>query len=159
MSHKKPTDNSEFSSEIATECRNPDKFGERVKAARIQRGFSQAELARKIGVSATTIQNYESGQFPKGELAVQLATHLECTLDWLLAGKGAAPFNEVNDTLPLNNDQGCPNCARLIAENRELSAENRQLWRENGDLRVEVAELKARAAPQHEQPEKARKSA
>jgi phage repressor protein C with HTH and peptisase S24 domain len=45
-------------------------------------------LARKVGVSLTTIQNYEGGQFPKGEIAVQLATTLNCSLDWLLAGIG-----------------------------------------------------------------------
>lgn len=68
--------------------RMPSSFGERVRQARDRAGLGQQDLARKVGVSLTTIQNYEGGQYPKGEIAVQLANALNCSLDWLLAGLG-----------------------------------------------------------------------
>lgn len=79
---------SEFTSEKRPETRTPSSFGERVRFCRDLTGLGQQALASKVGVSLTTIQNYEGGQFPKGELAVSLAAALGCTLDWLLAGKG-----------------------------------------------------------------------
>lgn len=52
--------------------------------------MSKQELAAQVGVSQTTIQQYESRQLPKGEYAVRLAEALRCSLDWLLAGRGDA---------------------------------------------------------------------
>ncbi len=62
-------------------------FGQRLRALRERRGWRKSELAEKIGVSLTTIQQYENGQMPKGEFAVRLARVLQCSLDWLLAGE------------------------------------------------------------------------
>ncbi len=39
-----------------------DEFGKRLKYWREKRGLSQRELARKSGVLAQSISNYESGQ-------------------------------------------------------------------------------------------------
>ena len=46
--------------------------------------LTQDELAKKVGVSTTTIQNYENGQLPRGEHAIQLASLFEITIDSLL---------------------------------------------------------------------------
>ncbi|SNR95852.1 Phage repressor protein C, contains Cro/C1-type HTH and peptisase s24 domains [Humidesulfovibrio mexicanus] len=79
---------SEFSSDKDNATRTPTSFGERVRLCRDLAGIGQQALASKVGVSLTTIQNYEGGQYPKGEIAVSLAGALGCTLDWLLAGRG-----------------------------------------------------------------------
>lgn len=63
-------------------------FGERLRQRREKLDLRKQELAAAIGVSLTTIQQYENGQFPKGEFAVRLAHELHCSLDWLLAGEG-----------------------------------------------------------------------
>lgn len=81
-------------------------LGHRVKSARQKIHLSQAELARKVGVSTTTIQNYESGQFPKGEHAVGLAVALGCSLDWLLAG--VTPQCHQNAPTALSQQGGVP---------------------------------------------------
>ncbi len=63
-------------------------FGQRLQARRQELGLRKADLASQVGVSLTTIQQYENGQMPKGEFAVRLARVLRCSLDWLLAGQG-----------------------------------------------------------------------
>ncbi len=61
-------------------------FGDRLRQRRESLGIRKQELATSIGVSLTTIQQYENGQMPKGEFAVRLGQALNCSLDWLLAG-------------------------------------------------------------------------
>ena len=63
-------------------------FAGRLRRRRQEQGLRKQELAARIGVSLTTIQQYENGQLPKGEFAVRLAGVLRCSLDWLLAGRG-----------------------------------------------------------------------
>ena len=63
-------------------------FGQRLRTRRLECGLRKADLASQVGVSLTTIQQYENGQMPKGEYAVRLAQVLRCSLDWLLAGRG-----------------------------------------------------------------------
>ena len=65
-------------------------FGGRLRQRREQLEIRKQELAAAVGVSLTTIQQYENGQLPKGEFAVRLAHELRCSLDWLLAGQGRA---------------------------------------------------------------------
>ncbi len=62
-------------------------FGQRLRQRREVLGIRKHELAARIGVSLTTIQQYENGQMPKGEFAVRLCETLQCSLDWLLAGR------------------------------------------------------------------------
>ena len=65
-------------------------FAERLRRRRVQLALRKQDLAAQVGVSLTTIQQYENGQLPKGEFAVRLSEALRCSLDWLLAGKGDA---------------------------------------------------------------------
>jgi phage repressor protein C with HTH and peptisase S24 domain len=81
---------SDLASEIKDDSGMQSSLGDRVKRAREALGLSQQALASKVGVSLTTIQNYEGGKFPKGEHAVSLARSLGCTIDWLLTGEGPA---------------------------------------------------------------------
>ena len=62
-------------------------FAQRLKLARKQRNLEQKELGDAVGVSRTTIQNYEGGQFPKGEYLIALARVLDCSIDWLMTGE------------------------------------------------------------------------
>ena len=65
-------------------------FSARLRRRRLQLELRKRELAAQVGVSLTTIQQYDNGQMPKGEYAVRLSEALRCSLDWLLAGKGDA---------------------------------------------------------------------
>ena len=72
-------------------------FAKRLKSRRESLNIRKQELATRIGVSLTTIQQYENGQMPKGEFAVRLAEELSCSLDWLLAGKASSSAPEDAD--------------------------------------------------------------
>ena len=63
-------------------------FGNRMRQRRDMLGLHKQVLAEAVGLSLTTIQQYENGQLPKGSHAVRLAEALDCSLDWLLAGRG-----------------------------------------------------------------------
>ncbi|MBQ3060258.1 MAG: helix-turn-helix transcriptional regulator [Desulfovibrio sp.] len=73
----------------STESRDlQEGFARRLQERRAALRLRKAELAAAVGVSLTTIQQYENGQMPRGEYAVRLARVLHCSLDWLLAGQG-----------------------------------------------------------------------
>lgn len=71
-------------------------FGKRLQSRREHLHMRKQDLAARIGVSLTTIQQYENGQLPKGEFAVRLARALTCSLDWLLAGEERGEENIVD---------------------------------------------------------------
>lgn len=56
----------------------------RLKEARAEKGYSQEELARLVGVSRNTISSIETGQFcPTAKLALILAVALGKTFEEL----------------------------------------------------------------------------
>ena len=66
-------------------------FGEKIKNARLAKGFSQSALARESGISLRTIQNYELGaRMPKSRNTyTRLADALGISEDVLLDEKAA----------------------------------------------------------------------
>lgn len=64
-------------------------IGERIRELRKRHRFTQADVARKIGVSSPTITQWENNQTaPKGDNLLRVASVLGCTPDWLVTGKG-----------------------------------------------------------------------
>ena len=67
-------------------------FGMRIALLRASNGWSQAELARRIGVSASAVGMYEQGRRePSLDLVVRLANELGVTTDYLLIGIQVCP--------------------------------------------------------------------
>lgn len=61
------------------------KFSDRVHYLRISSGYTQAELAEKVGISQPAIQALESGRAqPKGTTVVNLAAALGVSAEELL---------------------------------------------------------------------------
>ena len=62
-------------------------FKERLKEKRLEAGLTQAELAKKVSVTARTIQNYEMGARKPGNMKVvgDIAAVLGTTADYLLS--------------------------------------------------------------------------
>ncbi|MFS2103654.1 helix-turn-helix domain-containing protein [Ralstonia sp. Ralssp135] len=60
-------------------------FAEHLTQAREERGMSQRELARRVGVNSETISRYERGlKEPMLKSLVALAQELDCSIDFLV---------------------------------------------------------------------------
>ena len=84
---------------------------------RKQRGYTQAELANKLGISRSTYANYESGnRSPDLEMLERISDILNCTLDELF-GRKREPENG-NDKNPCReySDMVCEATAPYRAE-------------------------------------------
>lgn len=77
-----------FAADVAT-------FGDRLAGAREAAGLTQEELAQRLGVRLTTLQNWEDDlSEPRGNRLQMLAGMLNVSLAWLLTAEGdglAAP--------------------------------------------------------------------
>ena len=63
-------------------------LGQRIAMLRRQQGFSQAELAERLGVSASSVGMYEQGRRePSAALLVAMAKEFQVSTDYLLTGK------------------------------------------------------------------------
>jgi transcriptional regulator with XRE-family HTH domain len=65
-----------------------ESLGERLARLRKERGYTQVELAEKIGIVQTIISDYEKDRFrPTAEMIIRLAQALEVSTDELLGLK------------------------------------------------------------------------
>jgi transcriptional regulator with XRE-family HTH domain len=73
-------------------------LGARIRQARLRYGMSQAELARRIGISSTALNQIESGKTPDPGVSriVGIASVLGVSTDYLLLG----PNDEDEDEAP-----------------------------------------------------------
>jgi len=68
---------------------NTFEIGERIRDLRKKNKMTQADVARKVGVSSPTITQWENNQTaPKGDNLLKVSQVLGCTPDWLVTGKG-----------------------------------------------------------------------
>ena len=73
-------------------------LGERIESARLARGLSNSQLARRIGVKPHTLQNWERDKTePRSNKLIALSGILGVPPMWLLEG-GAAPVEAVSHT-------------------------------------------------------------
>lgn len=89
------TDQNWFSETAAT-------FGDRVAAAREAKGYSQADLARRIGVRKDTVEHWENDiTEPRANKLQMLAGLLNVSIRWLLTGEGEGPESDINQTVEI----------------------------------------------------------
>lgn len=81
MAEKSP-ESGWFSADVAT-------FGDRLAGAREAAGLTQEDLAQRLGVRLTTLQNWEDDLAePRGNRLQMLAGMLNVSLAWLLTAEG-----------------------------------------------------------------------
>ena len=74
---------------------------DRIASRRRDIGLSQVALAKKIGVSGTSVSKWESGlNQPKGRYLNDLAAALGVSVDWLLTGDGSSTESPSTKTMP-----------------------------------------------------------
>lgn len=60
-------------------------FGNRIRALRLQKKMTQAELANKLGVTKSVISAYETGlRMPSYDILIQMARIFKVSTDYLL---------------------------------------------------------------------------
>ena len=60
-------------------------IGQRIRTARQASGYTQAQLAEKIGIAQTLVSDYERGKInPAAEMLIRFAKALDTTTDQLL---------------------------------------------------------------------------
>ena len=80
-------------------------LGQQLQQQRILRNLSQKVVATSIGVSASVISNYESGErTPSVEILIALAHLYHCSADYLL-GLNKANTVKLLDVSALNDKQ------------------------------------------------------
>ncbi|MEK9725078.1 MAG: helix-turn-helix domain-containing protein [Rhodospirillaceae bacterium] len=83
-----------------------DTLGGRIQSARAALGLSTAQLARRVGVAAKTMHNWETDRAqPRANKLQMVAGVLNVPPMWLLGGAGEAPGTpvELSETsLPMN---------------------------------------------------------
>jgi transcriptional regulator with XRE-family HTH domain len=68
-------------------------LGERIARLRKERGYSQVELAERIGILQALVSDYETGKLRlTAEMALRFALALEVSTDDLLRPKSAKPL-------------------------------------------------------------------
>lgn len=64
-------------------------FGDKIKNLRLSKTMTQADLARRLGITKSMISAYESGtRQPSYETLVKLAAYFNVTMDYLFGFKG-----------------------------------------------------------------------
>lgn len=62
-----------------------NRLGEKLKSARISRKLTRKQVAELVGVTASVIGHYETGErMPSVPILLKLATHYKVSLDYLL---------------------------------------------------------------------------
>lgn len=78
---------------------------QRLKALRVQYGFSQKQVAEKIGVSPSIVSGYETGErTPSTEVLLSLSYLYNVSTDYLLGKQSVAP-NALLDVSKLTDKQ------------------------------------------------------
>jgi len=114
-----------------------DTIATRLKAARLGKGWSQAQLADEAGVSQSAIGNIESGQRKRPRDVVSIAAALGVTPEWLETGK-PNPVVDAASTSPGTSHEAIRAAVELLAK---LAAQQRPTLRKNlGNLLADLVE-------------------
>ena len=104
-----------YSEEAAT-------FGDRLAAARDAAGLSQKDLAKRLGVKASTLRNWEDDLAePRANRLSMLSGLLGVSLSWLLSGEGDG-INPPHEEADVPQD-----VSGILDELRGLRSESRVL--------------------------------
>ncbi len=79
------------------------KFPEKLRLARQQKGFTQGQLAQRVGSDSQRISKYERGiMIPTTAILVKLADALNVSLDYLLRDAKDRPIGKIRDAILLD---------------------------------------------------------
>ncbi len=75
-------------------------FGEKMKKIRKERGLSQQELGKILGITQQTVAQYEKVPYtPKYDTVRRIANALDCSINALVEDETIFQLNDVTDSL------------------------------------------------------------
>ena len=78
-------------------------LGGRIIYAREQQSLTTAQLARRLGIESTTLQDWESDRAqPRSNRLLMLSSMLNVSPTWLLMGYGERPSDILDETEMMN---------------------------------------------------------
>lgn len=87
----------------------------RIKKARAEKGWSQAELARRMFISQPSVADWESGRkAPHTKNLARLAMLLGVSVEWLATGRGEKHLASSHGTQETSTDWMLPEERRLL---------------------------------------------
>lgn len=70
---------------------------EKLKSLRLKYGYSQKQVANKLGVSPSIVSGYETGErTPSTDILLSLSYLYSCSTDYLLGKQSQAPELSIN---------------------------------------------------------------
>lgn len=90
LSHMRYDCNRQSGNDLYDNC-VMSKLSERLRTARIDKGMTQIDLAKKSGVSQSTISDIERGRNESSKELPDLARALGCSIDYLAGAKPQKP--------------------------------------------------------------------
>lgn len=91
-------------------------FAERLKKLRDERGYTQGDLAKHLGVSQPTIVEYETGKkMPRPDKLIKLAQLLGTSVDYLL---GETDEKEPMDEIKKEIESSTPDLLEILKRTR-----------------------------------------
>ena len=102
-------------------------FTEKLQKLRKDKGFTQSELAAKVGVSCRSIQNYELGaHYPKREILNKLCSVLGTKIEYLVSSNDFLGLVQAEDGAKgVASAQQLLECAGALFAGGEMSEEDK----------------------------------
>ena len=123
-------DETDYSDEVSP-------FGDRIAVARTARNMTQSQLARRMGIKAQTLVNWENDRSePRANQLQMLAGLLNVSIIWLMSGEGDAPVCEPETDAP-----GPQRIDALVQEIRDIRASQSALATRLGRLEKRLRAL------------------
>ena len=110
-------------------------FGDRLAGAREEVGLTQEELAARLGIKLSTLQDWEEDiSDPRSNKLQTLSGVLNVSISWLLTGEG--------EGLSMPSDHESPETDRILSEMREVRGQISDLTTRlgvlEGQLRAQI---------------------
>lgn len=107
----------------AAERRNPE-MGKRLAQKRIEKGYTQTQMAGMFGISEVSWRKYEKGNEIASGILVQICAVLECSPNWLLGyhdeGMRLAPdsllLKQLRDAFDQLNETGQQEAVKRVED-------------------------------------------
>ena len=77
----------------------PEEIGRRIREARTARGWTNEQLARRLGVHARSVHRWQAGQLPRVQTLIELARVLDVPESYFVEQDDGVTLADVRDQI------------------------------------------------------------